>query len=120
VTHEQDAVCFYPTGRGPTHPLSASTIDGFCTHVIDERKLRIMDSLKQIEHVPFFLIAATGLGKTLVVPLWLLYQMMHAKPAKALKETGPRIWVIEPKIAIAQGLAAEMNRSWSDYSRKND
>ncbi|TSC62368.1 MAG: hypothetical protein G01um1014106_632, partial [Parcubacteria group bacterium Gr01-1014_106] len=119
MTHEQDAVCFYPTGRGPTHPLSASIIDGFCTHVIDERKLKILDALKQIEHVPFFLIAATGLGKTLVVPLWLLYQMMHAKPANALKEAGPRIWVIEPKIAIAQGLAAEMNRSWSDYSRKN-
>ncbi|MCR4315417.1 MAG: helicase-related protein, partial [Planctomycetes bacterium] len=87
-------------------------------HLVNRDKLDIFDVLDQLaKRDSFFLIASTGLGKTVIVPLFLLMREMRYQqtdqPERA--KAGPRIWVVEPKIAIAQSLHQVMNLWWSEH-----
>lgn len=98
----------------------------FLQYVMDARKLPIQKVLSELTSKSFFLIAATGLGKTVAVPPWLLFRKMHYEehrpapviPGKPLAAVSPRIWVVEPRIAICQGMQAEMNRQWNEWAKK--
>lgn len=82
-------------------------------HVLESKHLRIGKFLPDFKKIKsFFLIAGTGLGKTVAMPvyLWLLGMNKQHTPSK----NGPRVWVVEPKIAIAQGLCSEMSSDWQE------
>ena len=94
---------------------------GFLAHVIELRKLPINEVLTSLTGPgSFFLVAGTGLGKTVAVPLWLLFRKMYYKNERPPLVEGstdeatvsPRVWVVEPRISICQGLQTEMNRLW--------
>lgn len=62
----------------------------------------------------FFLIAATGLGKTVAVPIHaLLKHDQQREPAGV--GISSRILVVQPKIMIAQSLQEEMQDSWAEW-----
>lgn len=85
-------------------------------HVLESKHLRIGKFLPDFEKIKsFFLIAGTGLGKTVAMPiyLWLLGMKKQCTPS----QNGPRVWVVEPKIAIAQGLCSEMSSDWQECMR---
>ncbi|WP_460530427.1 helicase-related protein [Humibacter ginsengiterrae] len=54
---------------------------------------------------PFFLVAATGLGKTVVVPVhvWLVECTGQTR-----KDKNPTIWIVEPRVLIAEDQARYM------------
>jgi hypothetical protein len=87
-------------------------------YLVERDKLGINEVLDElVGRNPFFLIASTGLGKTVIVPLYLLVREMTYGQTEHLEivEQCPRIWVVEPKIAIAQSLHQVMNLWWSEY-----
>lgn len=96
----------------------------FLRHIVQQENLPIEPILKKLlNRDSFFLVAATGLGKTLTVPLWLLFRHMYypdMRPSVAdegshIAAESPRVWVVEPKIAICQGLAAFLNGYWENW-----
>lgn len=112
-----------------THTYCApSMVWRFLQHIIKSRKLPIRPILNElIDEEPFFLVAATGLGKTVIVPLWLLFRHMHyehlrptlADPVHYIAAESPRVWVVEPKIAICQSLETDMNHEWTTWFARN-
>lgn len=103
---------------------SPSLVHAFLSHVIRKRKLPIARQInKLVARRSFFLIAATGLGKTLTIPLWLLYRHMASKQMRPplaegeeqIASESPRVWVVEPKVAICQGLEATLNGDWESF-----
>lgn len=68
--------------------------------------LGIADHLARMRHDPFFLVAATGLGKTVVVPIhvW-LRQCERVSPSWR----APTTWIVEPRVLIADDQARYMD-----------
>jgi len=85
----------------------------FLRYVIDRDELSIVDYLKDIDRQPFFLVAATGLGKTVAVPLHVFIRLMQQVGQHA--DPHPQIWVIEPRIPIAIDQMKFMNSLWHEY-----
>lgn len=102
------------------------TIRLFMKYLVDSKHLPIGSLLPELEKAePFFLVAATGLGKTVVVPVALLLRNMQDPTRSSLQNeqehlaaASPRIWVVEPKIAICQGMEVEMNATWERWHRQ--
>ena len=109
---------FYERPPNSRFPLGSKTVHlmkviEFLRYVIDRDNLSIVDYLKDIDRQPFFLVAATGLGKTVAVPLHVFIRLMqqigqHADPQ-------PRVWVVEPRIPIAVDQMKFMNSLWQEY-----
>lgn len=99
--------------------LSASCVAWMYESIAEEKQLALPEVEGELIEEPFFLVAATGLGKTLLVPpLIQAINMVNAGSCGLEKlplEVGPRVWVVEPKIVIAQSLTAEMNRNWLKF-----
>lgn len=116
----------YATSDGKGVQIDPRAAFSFLQFVLASKKLEIGSSLHQFNLLEsFFLIAGTGLGKTVAMPLYLWFRQMyfaryypHALPGSVIKESdAPRVWVVEPKIAIVQDLHAEMNDEWQRWGK---
>jgi hypothetical protein len=116
----------YASGKGRVR-LSASEITRFLVALLTAKKLQIGDHLDQfMKSESFFLIAGTGLGKTVAIPAFLLQREMRNERFVKFEHAGtvpagrsPRIWVVEPKIAITQTLEDKLNQEWSTITAQN-
>jgi hypothetical protein len=125
--NEQREIVFkYASDGRRTSHYSPDVIGRFIRSLIEQKALGIgahLHAFKLLE--PFFLIAGTGLGKTVILPLHLWRLLMEhpyfaaiASPSGIVCESeSPRVWVVEPKIAIAQGLEATLNDAWRSFSK---
>lgn len=113
-------VPFYDKTQYSRFPISATVhihmmeVVDFLKWVLNRDKLEIADYLDRMGQDPFFLVAATGLGKTVGVPIHMLIRQIQRAGRSPHPE--PRVWVVEPRIPIAVGQAAFMNMLWKDYS----
>lgn len=99
-------------GSQPVHTLK---IVDFLRYVIERDQLTIAPYLKDMGQQPFFLVAATGLGKTVVVPVHVLIRLIQSVDDVNSGIRRPRVWVVEPRIPIATGQAQFMNSLWQEY-----
>jgi hypothetical protein len=112
-------VPFYQKTRYPRFEIAPGTevhmmeIVDFLKWVLDRDNLEIADYLDGMGQNPFFLVAATGLGKTVGVPIHMLIRQIQRVGLNS--DPKPRVWVVEPRIPIALGQAAFMNMLWQDY-----
>ncbi len=93
-------------------------LDPRCTALLfellgTERHLALAAEVRHLKF-PLFLVAATGIGKTVLMPELVLYRALHLNKVQIAQqgEPGPRVWVVEPKVLIAQSLEQEMNSNW--------
>jgi hypothetical protein len=111
---------FYDKAQYPLFPISSTEhvhmmeVVDFLKWVLNRDELEIADYLNQMGQDPFFLVAATGLGKTVGVPIHVLIRQIQRAGRNSDPE--PRVWIIEPRIPIAEGQAAYMNKLWQDYA----
>ena len=114
----------YASERGRVS-YTPQVVWAFLQHVLASKQLPIKASLAQFDRIEsFFLIAGTGLGKTFALPIYLWFRHMHfaryyqgvnSGSAICIIDEAPRVWVVEPKIAIVQGLQAELNAEWDRW-----
>lgn len=113
-------VPFYEKATYPRFPVSTTVqshqmeIIDFLKWVINRDKLEISNYFDKMRQDPFFLVAATGLGKTVGVPIHMLIRQIQQTGRHPNPE--PRVWVVEPRIPIAVGQAAFMISLWKDYT----
>ena len=107
---------------------SLKRLQAFMYYVLNREKLlTIQEYLELMGHLSYFLLASTGLGKTIAAPIhsYLLHCieiLKNVKSERALfKEQVPRLWVIEPKITIAKDQTDFMNEMFSEFIKsRND
>lgn len=115
-------VPFYEKATYPRFPISTTVqthqmeIIDFLKWVISRDKLEISNYFDAMRQDPFFLVAATGLGKTVGVPIHVLIRQIQHAGRHPNPE--PRVWVVEPRIPIAIGQATFMNALWKDFTSK--
>jgi hypothetical protein len=113
-------VPFYDKPQYPRFPISSTVhihmmeVIDFLKWVLNRDKLEIAEYLNSMGQDPFFLVAATGLGKTVGVPIHMLIRQIQRAGHSPHPE--PRVWIVEPRIPIAVGQAAFMNMLWKNYS----
>jgi Helicase conserved C-terminal domain/DEAD/DEAH box helicase len=97
--------------------LSSTFIHQFLDYIIDSHSLTIGEYFSQISvDKSFFMLAATGLGKTVALPVYLLYLLLQKLEAGADHlDNIPTIWVVVPKITIAESEAYHLNELWSQF-----
>ncbi|MFI5709001.1 helicase-related protein [Kribbella sp. NPDC051620] len=108
--YEMPASPRFMLGRTPVH---LSKVVDFLTYVIERDRLTISDHLGAMGQEPFFLVAATGLGKTVAVPVHVLIRLMQSLGTSS--GAVPRVWVVEPRIPIAVDQMKFMNSLWGEY-----
>lgn len=109
---------------------SLRAIRAFLYNIIEDQKLTIAEYLASMGNDPFFLLAATGLGKTVAAPVHVYLKnceqvLQNLKDKKGVlleRHDVPRVWVIEPKISIAEDQERFMNSLFATFikSRNND
>jgi hypothetical protein len=97
--------------------LSSTFIRQFLDYIIDSHSLTIGEYFSQISvDKSFFMLAATGIGKTVALPVYLLYLLLQKLEAGADHlDNMPTIWVVVPKITIAESEAYHLNELWSQF-----
>ena len=133
------------TAKGP--PPKLEDVAAFLDATVKGAKLGIAAYFPKLTcQEPFFLVAATGLGKTVAVPLHVCVTRARlATDSKGSSDTGlrtpwygeagpnggleaerrkesvplPRVWVVEPTISIAQDLQRDMQSSWQVWWNEN-
>jgi hypothetical protein len=114
---------FYTKPEYPIIPLAPNTtthmidIVNFLKWVVNAEQLEIANYLPEMEDDSFFLVAATGLGKTVGVPVHVLIRQIQRTGQNPNPQ--PRVWVIEPRIPIAVEQAEYMNHLWNEYRVKH-
>jgi hypothetical protein len=88
----------------------------FLRWTLDNDRLEIANYLPEMDDNSFFLVAATGLGKTVGVPIHVLIRQIQ-RTGKSPKPT-PKVWVVEPRIPIAIEQAEYMNHLWNEFCIK--
>lgn len=76
--------------------------------VMEEANLGIAEHLERMRNEPFFLVAATGLGKTVVVPVHVWLRQCERLD---LVTGTPTTWIVEPRVLIAEEQARYMDAS---------
>jgi len=110
--YEQPTYPRFQLGSDKVHLMK---IVDFLRYVIKRDQLSIAEYLEQMGQNPFFLVAATGLGKTVVVPLHVFIRLIQRIGADSNPQ--PRVWVVEPRIPITIDQMKFMNSLWSEYLR---
>lgn len=91
----------------------------YLEYVLDHHQLTIRQYLPEMGNEGFFLVAATGLGKTVATPAHVFLRMCeeYYKDAahRETREDIPRVYVIEPRIPIAEEEMYHMNELFSQY-----
>ena len=99
---------------------TAQQIANFLGWIIERNQLPIGRYFEQIQPgESIFLVAATGLGKTVTLPVYLLAQLMIQISSIASEATNspvtPRVWVVLPTIAIATDCYTFLNGAYFEY-----
>jgi tetratricopeptide (TPR) repeat protein len=103
------------TGREERHPVKQ--IRDFLYDRMNDWKLPIRDIIEQIGKEPVFIIAKTGVGKTVTVPTKVLLGLCDdlLRSGADLARRFPQVYVVEPRIPICTMTMAEMNDGYQDY-----
>lgn len=107
---------------------SIRTIRAFLYDLIQSQQLTIAEYLSSMGNDPFFLLAATGLGKTVAAPVHVylknceqvLSRLKDRKGMVLMQRDVPRVWVIEPKISIAEEQEKYMNMLFATFIRSRN
>ena len=114
-----------PFYEKPKHPFFALSphvdihmieVVYFLKWIIDKEQLEISNYFEAIKDEPFFLVAATGLGKTVGVPLHVLIRQIQR--TGNTDQHNPKVWIVEPRIPIAIDQTRYMNSLWFEYISK--
>lgn len=114
------------TSRNEMQTYTLRSLEAFMYYVLNREQLTIKPYLNDMGHLPYFLLASTGLGKTVAAPIhsYLTHcsnMLAQVKPCPPLfKDRVPRLWVIEPKISIAKDQAKFMNELFSDFIKQRN
>jgi len=103
------------TGREERHPIKL--IREFLADRIRDWNLPIGEIIDQVGDSPVFIIAKTGVGKTVTVPTKILLSLcdqLTREGRDALKRV-PQVFVVEPRIPICTMTMAEMNEGYQSY-----
>ena len=103
------------TGREEHHPLKI--IREFLYDRMNGWNLPIRDIIEQIGDEPVFIIAKTGVGKTVTVPTKVLLGLCDnlQREGANLAQRYPQVYVVEPRIPICTMTMAEMNEGYQHY-----
>jgi hypothetical protein len=84
---------------------------------MNDWKLPIRDIIEKIGEEPVFIIAKTGVGKTVTVPTKILLGLCDKLLASGadLTKKFPQVYVVEPRIPICTMTMAEMNEGYQNY-----
>ena len=117
ATVEGAAIVFLndKTGREERH--SVKLIRDFLYDRMNDWKLPIRDIIEQIGQEPVFIIAKTGVGKTVTVPTKVLLGLCDEllRSGADLARRFPQVYVVEPRIPICTMTMAEMNDGYQNY-----
>lgn len=103
------------TGREERHPINL--IRDFLYDRMNDWKLPIRDIIEQIGEEPVFIIAKTGVGKTVTVPTKVLLGLCEelVRGGADLSQRFPQVYVVEPRIPICTMTMVEMNDGYQNY-----
>lgn len=103
------------TGREERHTVSL--IRDFLYDRMNDWKLPIRDIIELVGDEPVFIIAKTGVGKTVTVPTKVLLALCDdlARGGADLSLRFPQVYVVEPRIPICTMTMAEMNEGYQNY-----
>jgi tetratricopeptide (TPR) repeat protein len=103
------------TGREERHPIKL--IREFLYDRMNDWSLPIRDIIEEIGEKPVFIIAKTGVGKTVTVPTKVLLGLCDAlqREGQGLSQRSPQVYVVEPRIPICTMMMAEMNEGYQQY-----
>jgi hypothetical protein len=113
---------FYEKPKYSRFPLTSRffvqimDIVNFLKWVVERDQLEAANYLEGIMQDPSFLVAATGLGKTVAMPIHALIR--QAQRAGAFPQPTPRAWIVEPRIPIAVDQCSFMNFLWETYQQE--
>lgn len=103
------------SGREEQHPIKL--IRGYLYDRMNDWKLPIREIIEDIGKDPVFIIAKTGVGKTVTVPTKVLLELCDQliKESVDLSRKFPQVYVVEPRIPICTMTMAEMNDGYQKY-----
>jgi len=103
------------SGREESH--SVEMIREFLWDRMNDWNLPIREIIDQIGDEPVFIIAKTGVGKTVTVPTKVLLGLCDVlvKQGADFKHKYPQVFVVEPRIPICVATMTEMNEGYQDY-----
>lgn len=103
------------TGREEHHPVKL--IRDFLYDRMRDWNLPIRDIIEQIGDEPVFIIAKTGVGKTVTVPTKVLLALCDnlLREGVDLARRYPQVYVVEPRIPICTMTMVEMNEGYQNY-----
>jgi tetratricopeptide (TPR) repeat protein len=103
------------TGREERHPIAL--IRDFLYDRMTGWNLPIREVIEQIGDEPVFIIAKTGVGKTVTVPTKVLLGLCDnlLNEGADLAQRFPQVYVVEPRIPICSMTMAEMNDGYQNY-----
>ncbi|WP_369186531.1 helicase-related protein [Streptomyces sp. R08] len=102
---------------GKNSSVHMQSIVNFLSYVVERDQLAIDQYLEPMGHYPFFLVAATGLGKTVAVPVHVLIRQIQWSGTAG--NPTPRVWVVEPRIPIAVDQCNFMNGLWDEFNQQS-
>lgn len=110
--YEHPGYNFAKAGGGSTDHRAAlmdraGMVAAFLGDLLARDRLDIARYLPRMTQDPFFLVAATGLGKTVAVPIHVWLRQCE-RAANEVPTEQPRVWVVEPRVPIAEDQAAYM------------
>ena len=84
---------------------------------MNDWKLPIREIIEQIGDEPVFIIAKTGVGKTVTVPTKILLSLCAnlTREGVDLTQKFLQVYVVEPRIPICTMMTAEMNDGYQNY-----
>lgn len=102
---------FVVLDRDTTEQHDSNDYGAFTEHMLDADQLPIREWLPRLPTSSFFLVAATGLGKTVAVPLYLFSRAC----SNAKQGRPPTIYVVEPTIPICLNEEEHMNARFAKF-----
>jgi len=107
---------FHNTQTGDEEKHDLESFRAFLKFYIDLKGLPIGKYLSQIRERPVFIVAATGVGKTVGVPVHLFIQLCNSLSSKGQGLSPlPHVYVIEPTIPICTREMEHMNKSYHQF-----
>lgn len=97
-----------------------SYVHAFQEYILIQKHLKVATYIPEMDE-DFFLVASTGLGKTLGVPdhellrQWELCFQESVYSSETTSTDFPRLWVIEPKILIVEAQMEYMNSLYGQF-----
>lgn len=111
-------------GDGQEH-VTIPTFDQFKNYLISRLELTAIEEyLPKMGRQSFFLLAATGLGKTVIVPLhnWiqLFQRVRHTANYDYDNQYTPKVFVVVPTVTIAEDQVEFLNSMYQDFCNQQN